>query len=83
MVATVSLTLARAILGLGVVNEITPGATPDYVSDYCRSAVPGSRLPGGRPGPAFLLAGGLWLGGFRLDVLSAGSGQLWIRPADP
>ena len=57
-------------------NEITPGGTPDYVSDYvklCRAGVEAARAVD--PSLRSVLAGGLWPRGYRLDVLNAGAGN--------
>ncbi|HKI20385.1 MAG TPA: hypothetical protein VKA15_21025, partial [Isosphaeraceae bacterium] len=75
MVATVSRRYRGKFWGWEWLNEITPGGTPDYVADYaklCRAGVAAAR----RVDPSLhsVLAGGLWPRGFRLDLLSAGTG---------
>ncbi len=75
MVATVSKRFRGKFWGWEWLNEITPGGTRDFVSDYarlCRAGVAAAR----RVDPSLhsVLAGGLWPRGFRLDVLNAGAG---------
>ena len=76
MVTTVS-TRYRGKLGAWEwLNEITPGGTTDYVSDYvklCRTGVEAARAVD--PGLRSVLAGGLWPRAFRLEVLNAGGGK--------
>jgi len=75
MVATVSQRYRGKFWGWEWLNEITPGGTADYVSDYarlCRAGVSAARRVD--PGLRSVLAGGLWPRGFRLDVLAAGTG---------
>ncbi len=74
MVRTVSQRYRGKFWGWEWLNEITPGGTPDYVSDYarlCRAGVAAARRVD--PSLQSVLAGGLWPRGFRLDVLAAGT----------
>ncbi len=76
MVTTVSRRYREKIWGWEWLNEITPGGTPDYVTDYvklCEAGVLSARAVD--PKLKSVLAGGLWPRGFRLDVLSAGAGR--------
>ena len=76
LVTTVSMRYRGKFWGWEWLNEITPGGTPDYVSDYvklCRAGVESARAVD--PSLRSVLAGGLWPRGFRLDVLNAGAGN--------
>jgi hypothetical protein len=76
MVKTVSQRYRGKFWGWEWLNEITPGGTPDYVSDYarlCRAGVQAARAVD--PSLRSVLAGGLWPRGFRLEVLNAGTGK--------
>ncbi len=76
MVVAVSKRYKGKFSGWEWLNEITPGGTADYVTDYvklCRAGVTAARQVD--PGLHSVLAGGLWPRGFRLDVLNAGAGQ--------
>jgi hypothetical protein len=76
LVSTVSKRYQGKFWGWEWLNEITPGGTPDYVSDYvklCRAGVESARAVD--PSLRSVLAGGLWPRGFRLDVLNAGAGN--------
>ena len=76
LVSTVSKRFQGKLWGWEWLNEITPGGTPDYVSDYvrlCRAGVEAARAVD--PSLRSVLAGGLWPRGFRLDVLNAGAGN--------
>jgi hypothetical protein len=75
MVTTVTKRYKGKFWGWEWLNEITPGGTPDYASEYvklCRAGVEAARAVD--PSLHSVLAGGLWPRGFRLDVLNAGAG---------
>ncbi|MBM4046228.1 MAG: hypothetical protein FJ279_14040 [Planctomycetes bacterium] len=76
MVATVTQRYRGKFWGWEWLNEISPGGTPNCVDDYvklCRTGTETARALD--PSLKFVLAGGLWPRGFRLEVLNAGIGQ--------
>ncbi len=57
-------------------NEITPGGTPDCVTDYVQLCRAGSLAAHAvDPNLYSVMAGGLWPRNYRLDVLNAGAGR--------
>lgn len=76
MVKTVTTRYKGKFVAWEWLNEITPGGSANYVDDYaklCRIGTETARAID--PSLYYILAGGLWPRGFRLDVLAAGAGR--------